>query len=236
MSRIFISGTSRGLGLEFVKQYLKKGDQVIATCRNPNNAFELNELKKNYPKSLTILKLEVTNKEERDVVYNYVKDQIGSIDILINNAGIASGGKSNSYVLGELNSEDMHKVFDVNSIAPVLLAERFLDLLKKGKNPKIINITSGLSSLTRKNWVFRYSYCASKTALNMFSKLMALQLRDEGIIVIPLHPGHVKTDLGGPYAPLTPKESIEGMIKVIESITMADTGKFLDWKYEELPW
>lgn len=236
MSRIFISGTNRGLGLEFVKQYLQKGDHVIATCRNPNDAFELNELKKSYPENLTIFKLEVTNNQEREEVYNHVKEQFGSIDILINNAGIASGGGSNSYILGELHSEDMRKVFNVNSIAPVLLAERFIDLLKKGKNPKIINITSGLSSLAQKDWVFRYSYCASKTALNMFSKLMALQLMDEGIIVIPLHPGHVKTDLGGSFAPINPKESIEGMIKVIESITMDDTGKFLDWRNEELPW
>lgn len=236
MSRIFISGTNRGLGLEFVKQYLLRGDQVIATCRNPKDSQELNELKKSYNENLTIFKLDVTNKKEREEVYINIRDNFGSIDIFINNAGIPAGGGSNSYILGELHAEDMLKVFSVNSIAPVLLVELFLDLIKKGNNPKIINITSGLSSLTRKNWVFRYSYCASKTALNMFSKLMALQLKDEGIIVIPLHPGHVKTDLGGSFAPLNPKESIEGMIRVIESLTMDDTGKFIDWRNEELPW
>jgi NAD(P)-dependent dehydrogenase (short-subunit alcohol dehydrogenase family) len=236
MSRVFISGTNRGLGLEFVKQYLNRGDQVIATCRKPTNAHELNELKKTHPEKLTILKLEVTDKDEREEVYKHIKEQFGSIDIFINNAGIAAGGGSNSYVLGELSSEDVLKVFNVNSVAPVLLVELFLDLIKKGNKPRILNITSGLSSLARKTMVFRYSYCASKTALNMFSKLMALQLKDEGIIVIPLHPGHVKTDLGGYHAPLDPTESIEGMIRVIDSLTIEDTGKFINYRYEELPW
>lgn len=236
MVRVFITGTNRGLGLEFVKQYLERGDQVIATCRKPDTAFELNKLKEEYPDDLSIFKLDVTNEDERKEAYHDIKKQFDFIDIFINNAGIATGGKSGSYILGELHNEDMLKVFEVNSVAPVLLVETFLGLIKKGKNPKIINITSGLSSLVRRTSVFRYSYSASKTALNMFSKLMAVQLRDEGIIVIPLHPGHVKTDLGGYHAPLYPKESIEGMIKVIQALSIEDTGRFIDWRYEELPW
>ncbi|MFW9778982.1 MAG: SDR family oxidoreductase [Candidatus Heimdallarchaeota archaeon] len=236
MARVFITGANRGLGLEFVRQYLERGDEVIATCRKPIDAHDLNEMKASYPKTLIILKLEVTDEEEREEVYNYVKEQFGSIDIFINNAGIAAGGSRTSYVLGELGSEDLLTVFNVNSVAPVLLVELFLDIIKKGNKPRILNITSGLSSLTRKTTVFRYSYCASKTALNMFSKLMALQLKEEGIIVIPLHPGHVKTDLGGYRAPLSPRESIKGMISVIDALTMEDTGKFINYRYEELPW
>ena len=132
--------------------------------------------------------------------------------------------------------EDVDKVFKVNSTGPVLVSEKFLDLIEKGNNPKIINITSGLGSITNKQWVFRYSYCASKEALNMLSKLMSLELKEKGIIVIPLHPGHVKTDLGGYQAPLDPTVSITGMIKVIDSLTMEDTGKYLSWNGNELPW
>ncbi|MFW9854435.1 MAG: SDR family oxidoreductase [Candidatus Thorarchaeota archaeon] len=236
MARVFITGTNRGLGLEFVNQYLERGDEVIATCRNPIDANDLNELKKRHPERLIILKLEVTDAEERKEGYNYVKEQFGSINIFINNAGIAAGGGRTSYVLGELCSEDMLEVFNVNSLAPVLLVELFLDIIKKENKPRILNITSGLSSLARKTTVFWYSYCESKTALSMLSKLMALRLKEEGIIVIPLHPGHVKTDLGGHRAPLSPTESIKGMISVIDSLTMEYTGKFINYRNEELPW
>ena len=180
--------------------------------------------------------LDVSKDQSRKDFIHSVSQKYTSIDIFINNAGIRSGGAKDSYTLGEMHFEDIEQVFRVNSIAPVLLIELFLNLIVKGKNPRIINITSGLASLSRKTFVFRYSYCASKTALNMFSKLMALELKEKNIIVIPLHPGHVRTELGGFSAPLSPQESIQGMIKVIDSLTMDDTGRFLDWQRNELLW
>ncbi|MFX0061761.1 MAG: SDR family oxidoreductase [Candidatus Hermodarchaeota archaeon] len=233
---IFITGTNRGLGLEFVKQYLKRGEDVIATCRKPDKAVELQSLKNHYNEKLTILQLEVTNQKSRDEAYEKVKQKFKKIDFLINNAGIRSGGEKNSYTLGELHKEDIGKVFQVNSISPLLLIEKFLDLVEKSDTPKIINITSGLGSIGRKTMIFRYSYCASKSALNMFSKMMSIELKSKGIIVLALHPGHVKTDLGGSYAPLLPQQSISGMIKVIDSLTLEDTGKYLDWQRNEIPW
>jgi len=234
--KVFITGTNRGLGLEFVKQYLKRGDQVLATYRNPSNIKHLHTILNSHEDLLSLIQLDVASYESCNHAYREVKSYFDSIDIFINNAGIASGGSATSYTLGGLHTEDIEKVFRINAIAPVLLVEKFLDLIERGNSPRIINITSGLSSITRKNLVFRYSYCASKTALNMFSKLLSLELRDKGIIVIPLHPGHVKTDLGGPYAPLVPKQSISGMIKVIDSLTLEDSGKFFDWQGQELPW
>ncbi len=234
--QVLITGTNRGLGLEFVKQYLRRGDRVIATCRNLKKGQYLQELYPSYEEFLSIIQLDVASSDSRDNAYSEITSLTESIDIFINNAGIASGGSANSYVLGNLHTENIERVFQVNAIAPVLLVEKFLTLIEQGTAPRVINITSGLSSIARKNMVFRYSYCASKTALNMFSKLLSLQLRDKGIIVIPLHPGHVKTDLGGAYAPLAPEQSISGMIKVIDSLTLDDTGKFLDWQGQELPW
>ena len=233
---IFITGTNKGLGLEFTKQYLERGENVIATCRNPKNASKLHELKKIFADKLSILKLEVRDNEEKGEVYEQVKNKFGKIDILINNAGIRSGGDADSYTIGNLYKEDLGKVFEVNSIAPVLISETFLDLVEKGDNPKIINITSALGSIGRKSFVFRYSYCASKSALNMLSKLMSIELKDKGIIVIPLHPGHVRTDLRGYQAPLVPKQSISGMIKVIDSLKLEDSGRYLSWDGTEIPW
>ena len=233
---VLITGTNRGLGLEFVKQYLMRGDRVIATCRDLKKGQLLQELYQSYEELLSIIQLDVASADSRDKAYSEITTLAESIDIFINNAGIASGGSANSYILGTLHTENIERVFQVNAIAPVLLVEKFLTLIEQGTAPRVINITSGLSSIARKNMVFRYSYCASKTALNMFSKLLSLQLRDKSIIVIPLHPGHVKTDLGGSYAPLVPEQSISGMIKVIDSLTVEDSGKFLDWQGQELPW
>jgi len=234
--KILITGTNRGLGLEFVKQYLERGEEVIATCRDPEKAITLHDLQNDFADNLTIIQLDVVDKRSIDAAYERVKRKYEKIDLLINNAGIRSGGKKDGYTLGELRTENIGKVLQVNAIAPVLLAEKFLDLIEKGKNPKIINITSLLGSIGSKARVFRYSYCASKTALNMFSKLMSIELKNKGIIVVALHPGHVKTDLGGPHAPLVPKQSIKGMLKVIDSLSLEDTGKYLDWQRNEIPW
>jgi len=233
---ILITGSNKGLGLEFVKQYLKRGEEVIATCRNPEKADVLQQLQQKHSDKLKIIQLDVADKKSINAAHKEVKQKFESLDILINNAGIRSGGEQNSYTIGEMHTEDVDKVFRVNSTGPVLVAEKFLDLIEKSSNPKIINITSGLGSIGNKRWVFRYSYCASKAALNMFSKLMSFELQEKGIIVIPLHPGHVKTDLGGYQAPLDPPESIAGMIKIIDSLTLEDTGKYLSWDGKELLW
>ncbi|MBD3190830.1 MAG: SDR family NAD(P)-dependent oxidoreductase [Candidatus Heimdallarchaeota archaeon] len=234
--KVLITGTNRGLGLEFVKQYLERGEEVIAACRNPEKAKELHQLQKKHGDKLMIIPLELTDQKSINNAYKLVKERFNALDLLINNAGIASGGEKNNYTIGELHKEDMTKVFQVNAISPALIVEKFLKIVEEGENPKIVNITSALGSIGSKRWVFRYSYCASKAALNMFSMLLSLELKDKGIIVIPLHPGHVRTDLGGASARLSPKESISGMIEVIDSLTIEDTGKFLSWDGKELPW
>jgi NAD(P)-dependent dehydrogenase (short-subunit alcohol dehydrogenase family) len=224
------------LGLEFAQQYLQRGEQVVATCRHPNSATELQDLHRQHQDRSLILPLEVTSRASRIEAHEKVRQAHGQLDILINNAGIRSGGDQDTYDLGALHTEDIAKVFDVNATSPLLMAEGFLDLLEQGQNSKIINITSRLGSIGSKNWVYRYSYCASKAALNMISKMLSLDLHSKGISVMALHPGHVRTDLGGPHAPLSTAESVAGMIKVIDALTLDDTGRFLDWQGTEIPW
>ncbi len=234
--RVLITGANRGLGLEFVKRYLKRGEDVIAGCRIPDEADALHKLQNRYPNNLLILRLDVTQKSLRESVHNRVKRKFGGLDLLINNAGIRSGGDEDSYTLGDLHAEDILKVFKVNAVSPLMMVEQFVNLLREGETPRVINITSFLGSIESKTWVFRYSYCASKAALNMFSKMLSLELEEQGIIVVALHPGYVRTSLGGRNAPLSPKQSIEGMIKVIDSLTMKHSGRFLGWDGGEVPW
>ena len=237
MKRILITGSNSGLGLEFTKQYLERGDYVIASCRKPENAVELRELKEKHPGRIIVPQLEVSDEESRDKLFKQISSFIDKLDILINNAGVISGNLEYSPPLGELHKEDMTKVFLINSISPLYMAERFLPLLKKSNNPVIVNISSMSGSITKRTRGGGYSYSASKAALNMFMKNLSNDLREQRIITVSLHPGWVKT--GFPYtenAPLETEDSIKGMIEVIESLKMEDTGKFFDWHGDELPW
>ncbi len=234
--RILITGANRGLGYEFVKQYLDRGDEVIAGARDPQNAEELVALEQRYDNLQALYELEVADSKSVQAMRKNVVTKFEGLDLLINNAAIISGGSKKTYSLGELHSENITEVFNVNAIAPLMMTEEFTELLSRGEGAKIINITSKMGSIGSRTGASYYSYCASKAALNMFSRLLSFDLKERGIIVLALHPGHVKTDMGGSGAPLVPEESIRGMISVIDSITEEDSGKFLDWEGGEIPW
>ncbi len=233
MNRVLITGANRGLGFEFVKQYLASGDEVIATYRENNDISELLKLRDSFQNHLTLVPMDVSNPESRENAHNAVKAKFDSLDILINNAGMT--GKRH-LSLGNLHEEDMLRVFEVNSISPLLMTEKFLDLLREGSNPRVVNISSLMGSIAHRQNKSNFSYCASKAALNMFSKLLSNSLREVKIIVLPMHPGWVKTRMGTQEAPIEPEKSISGMIRVIESLTIADSGKFLEWTRNEVMW
>ena len=237
MKRILITGSNSGLGLEFTKKFLERGDYVIASCRKPESAYELRDIRENHAGRIIVPQLDVSDEDSRNKLFKNVSSFLDKLDILINNAGVISGNLEYSPPLGELHNEDMTKVFLINSISPVYMVEKFLTLLKKSNNPKIINISSTSGSISKRTRGGGYSYSASKAALNMFTKNLSNDLRDEGIIVVALHPGWVKT--GFPYtenAPHMPEETVVGMMEVIDSLEMKDTGKFIDWLGNEQPW
>ncbi|MHA2244737.1 MAG: SDR family oxidoreductase [Candidatus Hodarchaeales archaeon] len=236
---VLITGGSRGLGLEFTKQYLKKVYQVISVSRNAEDSDELQKLKTEYNGRLEICQLDVSDEESRDLAYHKISDKFAKIDVLINNAGIASGNEKFRYRFGELNQEDLCRSFLVNTIAPLMITQKFYPLLEKGGDPVIANISSisGCISEKKGNGGTGYGYSSSKAALNMVTKMLSNELREKKIIVVSFHPGWVKTTmLYTDKAPLEPPESISGMIKTIESLEIDSTGKFLDWKGKEMPW
>lgn len=236
MKNVLITGSSRGLGLEFTKQYLEKGNNVIASCRKPEKASNLQDLKERFPENLTILQLDVTKEEDRNRVFEQVKTDFESLDVLINNAGIISGEEGKIFNLGEVYKEDFSKVFLVNSISPLLMSEKFLPLLENGNHAKIANITSLNGCITKRTVGGKYSYCTSKAALNMITKILSNDLREKGIVALAIHPGWIKTDMGGPNAPQEIEEPISMIINLIEGSDISQSGKFLDWKGNELPW
>lgn len=233
---ILITGANRGLGLEFTRQFLQAEHQILATCRNPIAANDLRVLQEKYPKKLDVLELNVSNSQSRTKILQQVKKTVNHIDLLINNAGIISGGPDRNYPLGELHSEDILAVFETNAISPLLMTELLLPLLEKSQNAKVVNISSKMGSIGEKGSTSNYSYCASKTALNMFSKLLALDLHEKNIAVQIFHPGWVKTDMGTSAAPITPPESVAGMIRVIDQLTVPESGKFRDYQGNIISW
>jgi NAD(P)-dependent dehydrogenase (short-subunit alcohol dehydrogenase family) len=236
MRKILVTGSNRGIGLEFVKQFLEKGDEVIATCRDPKSAKALNELKTLHSNSLTIIPLDVTNYDQICQAFDRIQRDFNSIDILINNAGVKSGDGKNLYNFGEVHKEDFMKVLQINTLAPLLISEKFTPLLQNVSNSKIINITSTNGSISKRKQKGKYSYCVSKAGLNMVSKILSNDLHDMKITVIALQPGWIKTDMGGPEAPLEIDETISKIIDLIDKIDHSDTGKFLKWDGTEIPW
>lgn len=228
MSTVLITGANRGLGLEFAKQYKADGYHVIATARDPEKATALSKL------DVKVYPLDVTSQQSVDALAKDLKKQ--PIDILINNAGISADNQE----LKELDLEKMKKVFDVNAFGPIRVTQALLPNLMLGQGKKIINISSQLGSITNNTGTtkmsYRYSYRASKSALNQLNRSMANELGSKGFVVVVMHPGWVRTDMGGPMATYSPKESIQSMIHVIDKLTPKDNGAFLNLDGTTLPW
>jgi NAD(P)-dependent dehydrogenase (short-subunit alcohol dehydrogenase family) len=238
--RVLITGANRGIGLEFARQYLSRGDRVIATARDPKKADALSALAREHGDALLMVPLDVTSDRSIDKARETVAAHGDALDVLINNAGVygAQLGPDGqpTETLGSLKAEDALRVLHTNAVAPLMIAQAFVGLLKKSKSPRIINITSGYGSVSSNAGDFPYYYAASKAALNMLMRSVAGDPAARGIVTIVMSPGWVKTDMGTAAAPLQAKDSVAGMIKVIDGLTRNDSSRFLNWKGEEQAW
>ena len=231
MTTVLISGANRGLGLEFVRQYAADGATVIAACRTPAEATALNALAKERGGKITVHAMDVGDAAS---VATF-KKEVGStpIDILIANAGVYGG--DHQHKLGDIDYADWQKVFNINTLGPMRQADAFAGNLRAGQGKKLIAITSGMGSTAESGGGF-FAYRSSKAALNNAWKGVSIALKPDGVTCIVMHPGWVKTDMGGPSALLEPKESVAGMRKVIAGLTLADTGTFRRFDGGEMPW
>lgn len=228
---VLITGANRGLGFEFARQYLQRGACVIATCRNPNDASGLNTLQTD--DRLLILPMDVGHEGSIGALANTLNARGIAIDILINNAGIFPT-KSNEEGLGSFDFETALRVFRTNAIASLMVTQALHPLLSP--NAKIATIASDFASIGQNTSGFPYYYAGSKAAQNMMMRSLAADLRHEKICVICLDPGWVRTDMGGESAPLSPEQSIAGMIQVIDKVSLNDSGEFLTWQGRKQIW
>jgi NAD(P)-dependent dehydrogenase (short-subunit alcohol dehydrogenase family) len=231
MATILITGASRGLGLEFARQYLAEGCTVIAACRNPGAARGLQDLEAKSNGALTVVELEVT--DGASVKRAAGRLQGRAIDVLVNGAGIYGGGGQK---LGSLDYEDWRQVLEVNLLGPARMCEAFLDQMERSDRRLLVTITSGMGSLADNTSGGSILYRTSKAAVNMLMRTSAIDLKARGITCIVVNPGWVKTDMGGPNAKLSPQESIQAMRRLIAKLGPEDSGKFYNYDGREYPW
>jgi NAD(P)-dependent dehydrogenase (short-subunit alcohol dehydrogenase family) len=221
---VLITGANRGLGLELARQLDSQGYTVIGTARKPGRATELNEL------GVRVEQLDVTDPASIASLASTL-DGV-PIDLLINNAGFFD--RSNR-TLEEVDFEVMARTLDVNAMGPLRVTRALLPNLALAKGRTIVSVSSQMGSVTSNSGSY-YSYRASKAALNQLMVTLAHELENDDYTCVVMHPGWVRTDMGGQNATLSPEESVRGMIQVIESLTTGDNGRFLDYSGEELPW
>ncbi|HEX6956973.1 MAG TPA: SDR family oxidoreductase [Ferrovibrio sp.] len=226
MPTLLITGANRGIGLEFTRQYAASGWDIIACCRAPQEAEALRAI----GGRVSVEKLDVTDYAAVDAL----AAKLGSrpIDLLINNAGIY-GTRNPALSIGDPG--EYLRVLQVNAVAPMKVTLSLLPNLKAAKTAKIATLSSRMGSIGL-GAGGSYVYRTSKAAINAAMHNLALDLQSSGITCILLHPGWVKTDMGGQGADITTQQSVTGLKAVIDGASLSDTGKFFNYDGSEFPW
>ena len=231
--RCLVTGANRGLGLEFARQLLDRGDRVIATCRQPGRANALNQLAGEYPGRLHVLPLDVAEPKSRAELVRELPLVLGEdarLDLLLNNAGVLHSGER----FGKVDAATLDDSLRTNASGPFLLTQALAPLLADGAT--VANLSSELGSIAGKDAFRTPSYSISKAALNMATALLARALGERGIVVLALHPGWVQTDMGGAGAEVTPEDAVGALLGTIDRADAGDSGRFLDRHGEPLAW
>lgn len=238
MSNALVTGANRGLGLALVRALLARGDRVVAACRQPGKATELNRLAGEHPGRLRVLPLDVAQPKSHAelarelplVLGGHTDEEPGRLDLLVNNAGVLHSGER----FGSVSAANLEDSLRTNAMAPFLLTQALAPLLADGA--KVANISSQLGSIANTARFGTPTYNIGKAAQNMATRLLAHALHERGIAVLALHPGWVQTDMGGKDAEVAAEDAAAGLLQVIEAATLCDSGRFLDWRGEALPW
>jgi NAD(P)-dependent dehydrogenase (short-subunit alcohol dehydrogenase family) len=232
---VLITGAGRGLGLEWVRQDLASGATVIATARDPESSSGLKELEAiaGAAGRLTILKMDVTDDASVGQAATEIAGRTAAIDDLILNAGLY--GPKDPVPLDGSPAEVRH-VLEVNAVGPYRVARTFLPLLRKGSSPRLLFVTSRMGSIGDGPSGGCSAYRMSKSALNMLGANLAQSLRDDRILCLLLHPGWVRTRMGGEGAPVLPRDSVAGMRRVVAAARPDQSGTFIDFRGEPVPW
>lgn len=239
MRNILVTGAGGGIGGALVDEYARNGDRVFATARDVNSRQHLVESGEEYADTVTLIDLDVVDSTARLRARQDVLDETDQIDVLINAAGVNAARMdvpAEHVALEGLRADSMLEMFQVNAIAPILMVQAFLPELSRGSTAHVVNISSDMGSIERKTDGGNYSYAGSKAALNMMTRALAFEVQANGIVAVAVHPGWVKTDIGGYGGELSPEESASKLRHLEQDLSFDDTGAFLNSAGEPLPW
>ena len=230
MAHALVTGANRGLGLEFARQLLDRGERVIAACRQPGRAVELTRLAGEYPGHLQVFPLVLPEARSIAELARQIEALDVSIDLLVNNAGWMASGER----FGGIPLENLRDAFCANAAGPFLLTQALAPSLAAGA--RVVNLSSGLGSIAGTRALNTPSYAISKAALDMASRLLSIALAEHGAIVVAMSPGWVRTDMGGANAPRAPAQAVAELLRVIDGLKLADSGRFLDPQGADIAW
>jgi NAD(P)-dependent dehydrogenase (short-subunit alcohol dehydrogenase family) len=232
---ILITGANRGIGFGLTSLLCARGHRVFATARNLDRARALRELGSEFP-NLVMVALDVTSDISTESAFTEIKRHTPLLDVLVNNAAIFPGEGKES--LSKLDLKWFAEAVETNVTGVARVTRMFLPLLRRAPRGRVVNISSGAGSISAKEDSNYYPYAVSKAGLNMLTRAMAAELLPEGIIVTAVAPGWVRTDMGGPNAPLSVEESTGALAATIENLRPSDSGKFLgrDGKTNDYTW
>lgn len=234
MTNIVITGANRGIGLALVEEYANSGGRVFAFCRTPHTAAELNKICEGSQGRVTVHKIDMGDGTSILNAARVVADQ--PVDILLNVAGIIGGKVDtiNESIFNQDDFDDWHYAFEVMTIGPFRLIQALLPNLLAAKG-KVMTVSSQAAASI---WPHggMYAYGATKAAVNKVMLSLAIDLKDKQICVASIHPGHVKTDMGGANGEITAKQSAVGIKATVDNLTLEHSGCFFNWSGELHPW
>jgi len=228
---ILITGSNRGLGLQMVKQSVKNGWRVFACCRHPSNADELIKVASLTPGQVSVHVLDVADTAQIQALAYELRNT--PIDWLINNAGVYG---SMEHQFGNTDEADWLKTFQINTIGPMKVTEAFISNLESGSEKKVATLSSKMGSMEDNTSGGSYIYRSSKAALNAVVKSLSFDLKDKNITCLVMHPGWVRTDMGGPNGEIDVAESVVKMFDTIEQSSLKNSGDFFDIDGSVIPW
>ncbi len=228
---VLVTGANRGLGLEFVRQYAQAGWKTYAACRLPKSAKELKALQDQQSDRITILSLDVTDAASVRTAAEKLRGD--PVDLLLNNAGV---GSPPAQKLGSLDYAAWTQVLEVNVLGPARMIEAFVENVAKGRDKRIVTVTSRMGSIADNSSGGSYAYRSSKAGVNAAMKSFSIDLAPRGITCVVVHPGWVRTDMGGAGGKLAPAESVKSLRALIDGLSLTHSGKFFNVDGEVLPW
>jgi NAD(P)-dependent dehydrogenase (short-subunit alcohol dehydrogenase family) len=223
MESVLITGANRGIGYALTKALVATNFSVYAGCRKTENAVSLKKLGASYGDLLQVLPLDVSSDESVAAAAHTLS---GRLDVIVNNAGVMP--ERGDEKITSIDFDHFRNAFEINVLGCARVIRSFLPHLRRSNRPRILNLSSGLGSITERDNFSYYAYAVSKAALNMLTRSLAFELAPEGITIVAISPGWVRTDMGGDDASISAEESADALVEAIQGIGPNLNGQFLD--------